>query len=198
MTLLSYSLAPTDDPAFEAVTLAEARAQTRVTHTGDDALLEDQLIPAAREQLERDTGLAIVQRPYRLTLDQFPACDYIEVPKAPLLSVESVTYQDGDDQQQTLSPDDYRVDTGRRPGVLILDHDQTWPATRAGRNAVAIDFTAGPASAAAAPKLAKQAILMLVAHWYEHPEAEVMGTISTEVRLGYERIVRLLLGGRYP
>lgn len=192
--ILDYSIVATGDPAFEAVTLAEAKTQARVTHDADDTLFEDTLIPAAREQFEKDTGLAIVERTFRQTHDQPPCGDVSELKRWPVQSVETVLYKDGDDDQQTFSSDDYSVDTAR--GAVILNHDATWPATRVGRNTFEINFTAGYADAASVPKLAKQAILMLVAHWYANPEA--VGNAGGEMPLGYERIVTLLKRANYP
>lgn len=196
MALLGYSVAPVGDPAFEAVTLAEAKAQARVLHDADDTLLT-RLLTAARELVEEDAGLAIVERTWRQRLDQFPACeDYIEIKRRPLQSVESITYQDADDAEQTWDDDEYTVDTDRTPPAVLLGYDEDWPQTRDGRNAVTINFTAGYADADSVPALAKQAILLLTAHWYAHPEA--VGTVGQEIALGYERIIRLLRKERYP
>lgn len=195
MALLGYSVAPVGDPAFEAVTLAEAKAQARVLHDADDTLLT-RLLTAAREQVEADAGLAIVERTWRQRLDQFPGEDYIEIKRRPLQSVESITYQDADNAQQTWDDDEYTVDTDRLRGVVLLNYDEDWPITRDGRNAVTINFTAGFPDADSVPALAKQAILLLTAHWYAHPEA--VGTVGQEIALGYERIIRLLRKERYP
>lgn len=198
MTLLPYSVAPVGAAAFEAVSLAEAKAQARVLHDSDDDLLT-RLLAAAREQVEEDAGLAIVQRTWRQTLDQFPACDdYIEIKRRPLVSVQSINYQDADDDQQTWDDAEYVVDVDRQPGAVLLAHDADWPDTRDGRNAVTINFTAGFASAAAVPERAVQAILLLAAHWYAHPEAEIVGAASREIKLGYDRLIRLLRKERYP
>lgn len=196
MTILDYSLEATSDASFEPVSLSEAKAQARVVHTADDTLIS-RLISAAREQVEKDTGLAIAERTWRLKRDQFlNSEDHIPLPRVPLASVQSIKYQDASDVQLTWSSANYEVDAGR--GAVLLKYNATWPATRAGRNALEINFTAGYASAAAVPELVNHAILLLVAHWYAHPEAEVLGTISTEIKQGYDRIVRLLKKGRYP
>jgi uncharacterized phiE125 gp8 family phage protein len=192
--ILDYSIEATSAAAFEAVSLAEAKAQCRVLHDSDDTLLS-RLISAAREQVEKDAGLAIAERTYRQTIDQFPCDDFIELKRRPVQSVESVKYQDGDDAEQTFSTSAYSLDTGR--AAVLLDYDASWPATRAGRNAVTVEFTAGYADADSVPELANHAILMLLAHWYAVPEAEVLG-VSTEIKQGYERIIRLLMRGHYP
>lgn len=43
-----------------------------------------------------------------------------------------------------------------------------------------------------APPLVRQAVRMLVGHWYENREAAVVGTISQEVHLGVQAIMRLV------
>src|SRR5690606_27665590 len=61
----------TVDPAAEPVTLAELKAHLRLEHDSEDALLNG-LNRAAREDLERTTGLALIDQNWRLALDKWP------------------------------------------------------------------------------------------------------------------------------
>ena len=58
-------------PATEPVTLAEAKAYLRLQHDSEDALLAG-LVRAAREEVERSTGAALIDQHWRMTLDAWP------------------------------------------------------------------------------------------------------------------------------
>ena len=58
-------------PAAEPVTLAEAKAYLRLQHDSEDALLAG-LVRAAREEVERATGIALIDQHWRMTLDDWP------------------------------------------------------------------------------------------------------------------------------
>lgn len=48
------------------------------------------------------------------------------------------------------------------------------------------------------PPEAKQAILMLVGHWFENRETVVTGTISSELQMSYRCLVGAITAGYYP
>ena len=58
----------TVEPALEPVTLAEAKAHMRLGHDSEDALIAG-LIRAARDEVERTTGTALIDQDWRLALD---------------------------------------------------------------------------------------------------------------------------------
>lgn len=168
-------------PATEPVTLAEAKTHLRVDYSTEDAYITA-LIVAAREYCEQITGRCLAQRTFTATLDEFPAYGAdIVVPRAPLVSVQSLSYRDGNGVAVTMTANtDYRVTTSVLPGRIRLPVTTgAWPATRRIDDAVTIAFTAG---AATAPATAKQAMLLLIGHWFENRESVVQGTISTAVQ----------------
>lgn len=61
----------TGEPGAEPVTLAELKQYLRLGHASEDELLAG-LIRAAREDLERATGLALIEQDWRLVLDRVP------------------------------------------------------------------------------------------------------------------------------
>ena len=64
----SMTLFRTVEPALEPVTLAEAKAHMRLGHDSEDALIAG-LIRAARDEVERTTGTALIDQDWRLALD---------------------------------------------------------------------------------------------------------------------------------
>ncbi len=176
------SLVQTIAPSEEPVSLDEAKAQCNIESdfVEDDTLLEA-LIAAARESCEARTGRQLAQATFALRLSGFPCEDIIELPKAPLVSVSSIAYVDGDGETQTLSTDVYEVDPYTTPGRVVLKYGQVWPTTRDQRNAVTITFVAGYAEV---PRLLKQGMLMRIAHWNENREETIAGMIIASVPAG--------------
>lgn len=162
--------------ATEPVTLADAKAHARVDVSADDALISS-LIVAAREFCERCTGRTFAQRTFVQTMRHFPeyGADII-VQRSPLISVQSVNYYaaDGTDTLMTVATD-YRVRANAMPGRISLPVTFTrWPIVSTVDDAVRIAYTAG----GSVPQIARQAMLMLIAHWYENREAVIVGESS--------------------
>jgi len=135
--ILTQSTAPYAEP----ISLNEAKAQTKMTATADDPLLTGQLA-AARQIAENVTGRQIVVATFKLYLDCFPA-DQIELPKPPLIEVDSISYSDSDNATQTVATTVYQVDTDSLVGRVYLKPDQTWPSAYAKPKAVVITYKAG-------------------------------------------------------
>lgn len=155
-------------PAVEPVSLAEAKAHLRVGHADEDALIST-LITAARRHTEAQTGLAFLSQQWRLFRDDWPEDGIVHLPLAPLMSVDEVAVYGDDDVKAVIDPAHYYADAASRPPRLLLRGSRVW--ARPGRigNGVALLFTAGyGASGAAVPADLRQAVLQLVAHWYEH------------------------------
>lgn len=187
-------------PAVEPVTLNEAKAHMRVDGTDEDSLIE-QLIKVARRWCEKYQRRAYITQTWELWLDGWPqdaagnSSDYIYIPRPPLQSVSSVKYYDTDDVEYTLDGADYFVDDKSEPGRIVLAYGKSWPSTTLRpANGICVTFVTGYGNTGDdVPGEVKQAILLLVAHWFEHREAVQIGSgrsISREV----EFAVRALLG----
>ena len=158
-------------PAEEPVTLAEARAHCRVpsSDTTEDALLQA-LIIAAREHCESWTHRRFITQTWDWVMDAFPGwC--VELPHAPLQSITSVSYVDGEGATQTLATSGYQVDVKTDPGRLMPAYGAVWPSTRSDTfNAVTVRFVCGFGLAAAVPRGIKAAMLLTIGHLWEHRE----------------------------
>ena len=72
-----------------------------------------------------------------------------------------------------------------RGSFIRFSNDFDAPSVNTDRlDAVRIAFDAGYGAADAVPQAIKQAILMIVAHWYEHRETVVVGTGAVDIPLG--------------
>jgi uncharacterized phiE125 gp8 family phage protein len=186
-------------PAAEPLTTEEVKAHLRVDISDDDTLINS-LTTAAREHVEHLTRRQLMPATWRLSLDSFPGNFQrrgawfretpegtdILLPRPALTAITHIKYYDASGVLQTLSTDVYSAQTDDEPGRVTLKYGQQWPDTQDVANAVVITYTSGYStgsdavtSAAAVPKSLKQAILLLVAHWYENREAA--GRMSEEV-----------------
>jgi uncharacterized phiE125 gp8 family phage protein len=157
-------------PAKEPVSLAEVKLHLRVDDDADDTLI-GALVTAAREVVEAISGRALVTQTLEMVQDGWPIIRYIRIPRPPLQSVVSIKYTDSSGTEHTLDEAVYFVDAESEPGRIALRSGQSWPATALQElNAVRIRYTAGYGDAEDVPARFKQAILLLVGHWYENRE----------------------------
>lgn len=181
-------------PAIEPVSLAEAKSHLRVDGTDEDDLITG-WITTAREYAEGYQNRTYITQTWELWLDCWPRGDYIRIPRPPLQVVASVKYYGTDGTEYTMDPGDYIVDAVSEPGRVALGYGKTWPATTLRPvNGIVARYTAGYGDGAEdVPKMVKQAILLMVGHWYRNREAagKVEGEIAFAVHalLGMDRVV---------
>jgi len=176
----------TVDPAAEPVTLADVKAHLRLAHDSEDALLEG-LIRAAREDIERATGIALIDQSWRLALDSWPSQGCALLTVHPVREVLSVTAYGTEGEASLLDPADYQLDMLSRPARL---HFEKRPAPLRIFNGIEIDFSAGYGEAGTdVPDLLKRAILLLVGHWYEFRAEFGADEQPVSYPAAYERIV---------
>jgi hypothetical protein len=205
---------PTDEP----ITLAEAKRHLRVDHDAEDADILD-LIKAARERIEAEVDRALITQTRDLVLDGWPygggyynrairqrgegpgwlpsvgGCP-IEVPWPPLQSVASITYVGTDGNPHVLDPDQYQVSAGT-PGRIVPVFGVIWPTTQNRPDALTVRCVVGYGAADAVPAAARQALKLLIGHWYANREAVVTGTIATELPQAVKSLLATLKWGGY-
>jgi uncharacterized phiE125 gp8 family phage protein len=171
----------TSGPAVEPISLDESKLHCRVDGDAED-LLVSSLILAARLHIERSLDLALISQGWSLYLDCWPGAPYVELPLAPLIGVEAVRLYSPTDSFVTLDPGLFVVDTiSRRPRLARRDGQST-PFPGRSINGIEIAFTAGYGEAAEdVPMPVRQALRMLVAHWYEAREPVLFGETADPV-----------------
>lgn len=168
-------LAPVTPPAEMPVTLAEAKDHLRVLTGAEDGLITG-LVAAATQHLEGRSGIlgrALVTQTWDMRLDCFPrrVGGRIELPMPPLQSVTWIKYIDGNGDEVELPTSEYVVDAQHMIGRVRPAYGLQWPTALDDEGAVRIRFVAGYGGAAAVPVPIKQAILLLVGHWWINREA---------------------------
>lgn len=197
-----YGLSVVTPPAAEPVDLTRAKANLRVAHTADDALITG-WITAARELTESHTGRRWVTQTLKLTLPEWPAADRPEIglPVRPVSAVNAVRYYDVAGTLRTLDAAGWQTWLDHGPPLVAPAPAAVWPTTQTDRlAAVEIEFVAGYGAAAAVPEGAKAAIQLCLAYWYEnrgdgrdpHATPESLG-----IPAGAKRLLDSLWTGEY-
>jgi len=199
---MPFGIQLADGPTTEPVTLEEAKLHLRVDYSEDDSLISA-LISAAREVVEGKLRRSIFAQSYILTLDQFPYPtqmltsspsqreDYlfpslyfayyaITIPVSRVVSVGSISMKDADGETVTLDGSLYHVDVNSDPARIVPRNGSTWPyATNYIPGSISIAFTAGGWDADTVPTSIKQAMLLLIGHWYANREAVTETKLTT-------------------
>lgn len=154
-------------PAAEPITLADAKTFLRVEHDDDDDTIAA-LIAGARCHIEAQTRRALITQTWRLTRDAWPADGRITVTPVPLAEVTAARVFDADGTPQAIDVQVFAADIASAPAVLAFAF---WSLPAPGRKAggIEIDIEAGYGDAPDdVPAALRQAVRLLVAHWYEN------------------------------
>lgn len=158
----------------------------------EDDLL-NALITSAREYAETFQRRAYITQTWELWLDKWPNKNYIQIPLPPLQSTDfSIKYYDTDDTEADFSSDNYFIDIKSEPGRAVLNYGEKWPSTTLRPvNGICVTFKAGYGDAATAvPNKVKQAMLLLISHWYENREPiATTGAMPKEMPMSVESIL---------
>ncbi|KQV85441.1 head-tail connector protein [Rhizobacter sp. Root1221] len=177
-------------PTFEPVSMLEVFQHCRIDGDPEDppefeAGILPVYIQAAREHAEAHTGLVLTDAVYQLRVDAF--CDPLPLPVSPVGSIASLRYIDADGVEQLLDDAAYWLDDDPGAPSVRPVYGSSWPDARDDVGAIRINFQApyvASDSTAAVPASIKQAMLLMIGHWYENREQVVLGTIATQVPMG--------------
>lgn len=153
-------------PTEPVVSVDEVMLQARIEEDADRPLIEN-LIQAATEYVQKKQWSQLVSATWAMRMNVFP-CDEIELHPNPVSSVSSVSYVDTAGATQTLVENtDYVVDTRCQPAVIRPAYNRSWPSVRGYANDVVVTVVSGYGAAIAVPQAIKNAVLLIVKHWYE-------------------------------
>lgn len=175
------ALLMTSGPAVEPVTLAEAKAHLRVDGDAEDVLITS-LVMTSRLQIEAALSMALVTQTWSYFVDRLPPDGIIRLPLRPVQSLDAVRVHHDDGGITSLPTATYALDGLSNPPRLIR-HDVT-SHTAVPRLANAYEFALtlgfGP-SPDDVPAPIRQALLQLVAHWFEHRDPSEIGKDAARI-----------------
>lgn len=211
--MMRASLVTVTPPAAEPIVLADAKLWLRLETgvTADDALIT-RLIVSAREWVERELEQRLITQTVRQTHDRWPGyrdrdslpdegrisdvrqsgVRWVELLGYPVQSITSVTVYADDDTPTVWDAANYRLASEQGGRMRLAPRSgSAWPSASRQTDGVEIVYVTGyGATGANVPDPIKQAMYMLIAHWYENREAGLIGTISKEIEFAVNDLLR--------
>ena len=199
----------TSAPACEPITLDEAKSHLRIETSDEDALIQS-LILTSRLHIEVALGIALITQQWSCFFDRWPAAlsarntpmqpvgavysvpdstarhyaltDVMALPLSPIKSVDAVRVYAQDGTFVTLPLNGFTFDLISRNPRVIRNQETTTPTPGRRLNGIEIAVTCGfGAQPSDIPAPIRQALLLLVAHWYEHRDPGEIGTPEARV-----------------
>jgi len=175
-------------PVNLPVTLATMKETLRLeTDEDDQDTLLTNAIKAARGLVEQN-GCVLITTVFQAFYETFP--DVLLLPIAyPMQSVDSIKYLDVDGVEQTLDSSKYRVDVDHVPCRIEPAYEESWPDIRSVSKTITVEYTAGFGDDTTdVDETYAAAVQSIVVDIYEHPELQVVGTIT-----GFSKTSQMLL-----
>lgn len=178
-----------------AISVADAKRHLHIEQieTYYDADIEA-YIRTAQEYVEEFTNLTLFDTNIVVTWNRFPesSTGALTLPAWPVDSISQIEYID--ESGATVSIDEnaeVQSSFASTPAFILPLPGEEWPATQPDRvDAVSVNFTAGyGTTSATVPHRIKQAIKLLVAHWFKNREAVLTVTISKELELAVHSLL---------
>lgn len=182
----------------EVIGLVDLKQQLRLTGTSEDAYLT-QLISVARVHIEDRIGRAFAQQRVEESFDCFPAfCGGIEIPFAPVLALESISYKDTNGDQHVLDLGLVRLSATIPAYIYPI---APWPLTAKDLGNVKITYRAGVLSENGGtgsipneeiklkvPQPIRHAVLLLASYWF-HQRYAASEQSSSEVPFSVSSLI---------
>lgn len=172
-------------PPAAFVTTDEAKAHLRVDYDEEDTLITS-LVAAATGWIDGPAGWlghSIGMQTLEARFEAFCG-DEIRLPYGPVISpIGSIKYLDGDGVEQTFSSSSYTL---LSDGRVRLNSGSSWPSLYDDPEAVRVRYQAGYTTV---PEPIKQAILLLIGHWFHNREEVVTGTITAQLPMSAQALL---------
>jgi uncharacterized phiE125 gp8 family phage protein len=166
------------------VTLAEAKAQLRVSHTDQDTMISA-LIGVACKTVSEMSGRALSEEVWQIALPCVRGD--VKLPLSPLIEVTAIEYWDSADINQTLDLAGFYVFQDDDTATIRPKDGVAWPAARRREDAFRFTFTAGYTTV---PENLRHAVLLLVDHLFHNTSPVTDGAVA-EMPYAVESLIGL-------
>jgi len=176
-------------PRLEPISVAEAKLFLRIDNDAENDVIAA-LITTARLHVERLTRRIVLEQTWRLYLDDLPKNHLVELGIGPVRDVLQVVCYNDDGEPRVIPAKDYVVDVSAVPARIKFRRSGYSSETRI-LNGYEIDFIAGfGATTLHVPADIRQAIMMLVAHWFENRSAVAMDVNLVSTPKGVNELIK--------
>lgn len=181
-------------PAAAPISLEELKSWCGIDHDDDNGIVEA-LIAAAVTLLDGWTGIlgsrCLVEQEWRQDFDEFSVC--MRLPLFPVISISAVKYRDAEGEEQTVPGGEYSHQTDALGSFVRLLTGYRAPTVHREKPAISITYKAGYPTVdgkTTVPPAICDAMLMLIAHWYDNRSAVVVATGTAQaLPLGVDRLL---------
>lgn len=190
MTLpLQHRIELVTGPTTEPITISEAKNHMRVEHNDDDVVIAG-LIDVAVNYVDA-TGMLGKAMITQTWAEYFgPHVSTVRLSLGPVQSVSSIQYYDTDNALQTATLSNFYVIGQKGYMTIYPKSGYTWPTVFNREDAIKITYVIGYGdTAASVPATVRHALKMLVAHYYENRENELIGVNSKTLPFGIENLL---------
>jgi len=174
----------------DLLSLEDLKTHLRITSDDEDTAILLYL-RAATDVAERLTGRSFVTQKWRLAVDEGIPGDILDLPRPPLISVETVKTYALDGTESTFSSSNYVVDAER--SRIFLKTDVIWPSPLRDERSIVVDYTSGyGADPGDVPAGIRLAVLRLTGEHYENREfggGKVGGVVLSTLRPYFWRVL---------
>mgnify|MGYP003624615213 CR=1 FL=1 len=189
-----YLLNRTVEAAAYPVTVDEVKSDLRIQHTSDDTRIAG-LIAAATDFMDVPSGAigkALINQTWALSVESYEADNSIIIPITPVSSIISIQYFDVDNVSRTLTVSDFHLYGNQDRAWIKAKNGIVVPSVFDRLDAITVTFVAGfGASSTNIPNSIRQAISILIAHWYENPTGFATGANVTELPFAVQSLINL-------
>ncbi len=173
-------------PAVLPITLPQIKQHLRIDHGSDDEYLTS-LGESATAHVEAEIRQSLIVRDVRQFVDASAPGTSLLIEVFPVISITSVTGFKLDGEPEIISSENYRL--GRDHFVFTLEFTRNFYASSY-PNGLEVDITCGyGASGVDVPSNITRALLLLIAHWYEHRGAQSASDETAIIPSGLEALL---------
>lgn len=159
----------------EVVTVEEQKSFMKIDIDDEDSIIE-QMISAATKRIEEYCRISILTQKWNVYYNSLS--DKMELPRAPLQSIDNFYYYDDDYSQNDMDENLYKVFTFEGvaiPGYIRRLKNQSWPTYTTNGDGIKIEFTSGFGDDSSdVPPDIVMAVFLIVSFWFENRESQEM------------------------